>query len=246
MKSAQQSGKLVSSLFPEDVRKQLYQEEEAKVRSKENEKGWLIRSSTAGGHYDSGGAEGFTKWSSTRTHVEVFELLEALYGQFDRIADKLNVFKVETIGDCRCTYIAVTGLPEAQPEHALIMTKFAQTCMRKFHPVLVSLSPTLGDDTLNVQMRVGMHSGPVTGGLLRGKKARFQLFGDSVNTASQMESNGQPGRIHASATTATELQKLGKAEWLTLREDKITAKGKGLMTTYWVNPGGSAMTTTKL
>ncbi|CAB9531333.1 Receptor-type guanylate cyclase gcy [Seminavis robusta] len=265
MKSALQSGQLVSSLFPEEVRKQLYQEEEAKAKAKEQEKGWRT-ASTAGGDTISGAASdgltakqaiahyyedttiffmdlsGFTKWSSTRTPAEVFELLEALYGQFDRVAAKLNVFKVETIGDC---YVAVTGLPEAQPDHALIMTKFAQTCMRKIHPVLVSLAPTLGEDTLNLEMRVGLHSGPVTGGVLRGKKARFQLFGDSVNTASRMESNGQPGRIHVSESTAEELRKHGKDEWLTVREDKITAKGKGLMTTYWVNPKAGGATTTR-
>ena len=75
-----------------------------------------------------------------------------------------------------------------------------------------------------------------TQGVLRGQKARFQLFGDSVNTASRMESNGVRGKIHVSEATAKELIAHGKEDWLTLREDKITAKGKGEMTTYFVRP----------
>lgn len=76
-------------------------------------------------------------------------------------------------------------------------------------------------------MRVGIHSGPVTAGVLRGDKGRFQLFGDTVNTASRMESNGVKGRIHCSQTTADLLPQ----RWLTAREDKVFAKGKGEMQT---------------
>ncbi|CAB9520571.1 natriuretic peptide receptor 2 [Seminavis robusta] len=127
LKSALQSGKLVSTLFPEEVRNQLYKEEEAKAKAKQKEKGWLAATTPDPGAVLGGASEGitakqaianlypettiffcdlagFTKWSSTRTPVEVFELLEALYGQFDSIAARYNVFKVETIGDC---YVAV-------------------------------------------------------------------------------------------------------------------------------------------
>ena len=84
------------------------------------------------------------------------------------------------------------------------------------------------------EMRVGLHSGSTTAGVLRGDKGRFQLFGDTVNTASRMESNGVRGRIHVSQATADALTVAGKASWLTPRDDKIEAKGKGLMQTYWV------------
>lgn len=93
----------------------------------------------------------------------------------------------------------------------------------------------LGDDTSNLMLRVGMHSGPVVAGVLRGEKQRFQLFGDSVNTAARMESNGQMGRIHVSSATADLLRALGKSQWLTKREDLVEAKGKGKMQCYWVN-----------
>jgi class 3 adenylate cyclase len=113
--------------------------------------------------------------------------------------------------------------------------KFARDCMIIVAPqVLVSLQDQLGKDTADLGFRVGLHSGSVTAGVLRGSKSRFQLFGDTVNTASRMESNGSKGRLHISQTTADELKKAGKAHWLTPREDKILAKGKGEMQTYWV------------
>lgn len=75
---------------------------------------------------------------------------------------------------------------------------------------------------------------PVTAGVLRGERSRFQLFGDTVNTAARMESNGQPGRIHMSQDTATLLEKAGKGYWLEKRTDVVQAKGKGEMQTYWL------------
>ena len=71
-------------------------------------------------------------------------------------------------------------------------------------------------------------------GVLRGEKGRFQLFGDTINTASRMESNGRPGSIQVSDTTAALLRAAGKSYWLIEREDRIVAKGKGEMKTYWV------------
>ena len=93
---------------------------------------------------------------------------------------------------------------------------------------------SLGNATSQLEMRVGLHSGKVTAGILRGEKARFQLFGDTVNTASRMESNGQKGRIQVSQATADLLVAAGKQRWLTPREDLVEAKGKGKMQTHWV------------
>jgi class 3 adenylate cyclase len=159
----------------------------------------------------------------------VFELLETLYQAFDAIAVRRKVFKVETIGDC---YVAVASLPEPQENHAVIMVKFADDCMTKLGQLTTELADSLGPDTATLAMRVGLHSGSVTGGVLRGQKSRFQLFGDTMNTASRMESNGAPHKIHVSQETADELTAKGKASWISPREDKIVAKGKGELQTY--------------
>jgi class 3 adenylate cyclase len=121
--------------------------------------------------------------------------------------------------------LAVTGIPEPQPQHAVIMTKFARDCLETIHVVTRELAEKLGGDTQDLGMRVGLHSGATTAGVLRGDKGRFQLFGDTVNTAARMESNGVKGRIQVSQATADELINAGKGNWLTTREDVVMAKG---------------------
>ena len=156
---------------------------------------------------------------------------ETLYRKFDKLAHKLGVFKVETIGDC---YVAVVGLPEPKKDHALIMSRFAWEIKYTMHDVCKKLESSLGPGTADLCLRIGLHSGPVTAGVLRGEKSRFQLFGDTVNTASRIESNSLPNRIQVSQTTAEALTVLGKQHWLTARATKIEAKGKGSLQTYWL------------
>ena len=86
----------------------------------------------------------FTAWASTREPTQVFTLLQSLYQGFDTIAARRKVFKVETIGD---SYVAVTGLPDKQTTHALIMARFAQDCLEKMYEILQYLELKLGPDT---------------------------------------------------------------------------------------------------
>ena len=176
---------------------------------------------------------GFTAWSSEREPSRVFTLLENLYRSFDAIASKLKVFKVETIGDC---YVAVSGLPNPDTQHALCMARFAYQCMVGMKNLLGDLEGILGPGTSDLGLRVGLHSGAVTAGVLRGEKARFQLFGDTVNTASRMESTGERGRIQVSQETGDLIMAAGKAHWLKPREERVVAKGKGELQTYWLDP----------
>ena len=145
------------------------------------------------------------------------------------------------------------------------MSLFAHECERAVKSLVAGeLSVALGD-TSSLAMRFGIHSGPVTAGVLRGEKSRFQLFGDTVNTgkqhknialasslmrspphrvamfhiAARMESTGQKGRIQLSQETADLLVKAGKGSWLEERRDMVEAKGKGTLQTYWLVPGRS-------
>lgn len=243
IEKARKSTDLVNSLFPKDVRKQVYADHEAKMRGEDGdgETAMVSRPANANLYPECticfGDIAGFTKWSSSRSPTQVFELLEAIYGTFDKIADRLKVYKIETIGDC---YVCATGLPKKQNQHAVIMARFADECLEALQDLIeTSLRDRLGEDTSGLAMRFGLHSGPVTAGVLRGDKSRFQIFGDTVNTAARMESNGTRAKIQVSEATATLLRKAGKELWLTAREDLVSAKGKGMMQCYWVQVLGT-------
>jgi class 3 adenylate cyclase len=175
---------------------------------------------------------GFTAWSSVREPCQVFTLLETVYHAFDEIAKRRGVFKVETVGDC---YMAVAGLPEPRKDHAIVMAHFAHDCNVELIRLVKQLEVTLGPDTGDLAMRFGLHSGPVTAGVLRGQRARFQLFGDTVNTAARVETTGAKGRIHISQETSDLLVAAGKSRWVQKREEKVVAKGKGELQTYWLD-----------
>ena len=136
------------------------------------------------------------------------------------------------MGDC---YVAATGLPIRKKDHAVVMARFARQCLIKFRKLVKELEVTLGPDTADLGLRVGIHSGPVTAGVLRGERARFQLFGDSMNTTARIETTGAPNRIHVSKETADLLKQAGKERWLTIRSDRVVAKGKGELQTYWLD-----------
>ena len=178
---------------------------------------------------------GFTAWSSVREPSQVFTLLETIYRAFDHIAKRRKVFKVETVGDC---YVAVTGLPEPRADHAPAMCKFARDCLDKFNELVKDLEVKLGPDTGDLALRTGLHSGPVTAGVLRGDKSRFQLFGETVNTAAKIESSSMRSRVHLSIDVFKLLEEHGKSSWAVKRDDQAVAKsGKLDIETYWLIVG---------
>ncbi|KAL3797244.1 hypothetical protein HJC23_004536 [Cyclotella cryptica] len=174
----------------------------------------------------------FTYWSSKHAPSEVFTLLESLFFEFDRIATEMEVFKLSTVGDC---YIAAAGVPYPIVGHAVILSEFAERCRRKANDVMKELSQREGmEDVRHLSIRIGIHSGPVIAGVLRGQKARFDLFGDTINTAARIESTGEPNKVHLSSETAELLEIAGKRHWVVPRDKSVSAKGKGELKTFWL------------
>jgi len=246
---ATQSTSIVTSLFPRKVRDRLMNESSPTERSSLSHGRRL--SSDCGDtlddtvdldlepiadHFDVatvafGDIAGFTEWSASREPKAVFHLLQTVYHAFDKLAKQHNVWKVETIGD---SYMAVTGVPNPQEKHAEIMVQYCSACLFKMKQLTRDLEVELGEGTADLTMRFGIHSGPVTAGVLRGERARFQLFGGTVNFASRMESTGVRSRIQCSEATAELLAATGKAQWLVPRQDPVFAKGLGTIQTFFV------------
>ena len=240
--------------FPESVRSRLQQQHEHESCAKASP----IYDVHAEATVFFADLQGFTHWSHQRPPQEVFLLLESLWAACDQLADKHGVQKVETVGDC---YVAVAGTgtdadqhqQQHQQQHASRMAAFALEVASRSAQVLSQLeagsSPPLTGAS-QLQLRVGLHTGPLVTGVLRGAKRRYQLFGDTVNTASRMESTGCAGRVQISSTTAQCLRKYQQQSQqqpsqqqpqhrfrLTRRQDRVVeAKGLGRVVTYWLEP----------
>jgi len=165
---------------------------------------------------------GFTRLSEKLNVQELVKLLNSIFSEFDRLAEHYKLEKIKTIGDA---YMVVGGLTDkAQIHHCSLIAKMAID--------MQAFISRLGKETSSdIEIRIGIHTGPVVAGVIGTNKFSYDVWGDTVNTASRMESHGKAGSIHISETAYNKL----KDEFICIERGSMDIKGKGLMTTYFLS-----------
>ncbi len=162
----------------------------------------------------------FTQLSAHTSPTQLIEMLNDIFSAFDQIAEQYGLEKIKTIGDA---YMAAAGLPVPRPDHALAVAEAALEMQQ-------AITRFCHGEGENFQLRIGINTGPVIAGVIGIKKFTYDLWGDTVNVASRMESQGEAGRIQVTETTYDRLQ----AQFNFEQRGAIPIKGKGLMNTYWL------------
>ena len=162
----------------------------------------------------------FTPLAQRLPPTDVVGFLDHLFSQFDALVERHGLEKVKTIGDC---YMAVAGVPDPSPDHARRAALLALGMRDVVRTSAVAGRP-------GFELRIGINSGPVVGGVIGRKRFLYDLWGDAVNTASRMESHGTPGEIQITRAT----YELLKDEFVCRRRGTIPVKGKGRMETWYL------------
>jgi class 3 adenylate cyclase len=163
---------------------------------------------------------GFTSYAARHTPETVINLLNTLFYAFDDMVERSGLEKIKTSGDA---YMVAAGMPEARTDHAAAIADLAVDMMGLVERLHREGRPAL-------DLRIGIHSGPVGAGIIGKRKFSYDLWGDTVNTASRLQSTSEPGRIQISEATA---QRLGPGYAL---EDRgaVELKGLGAARTYFL------------
>jgi class 3 adenylate cyclase len=162
----------------------------------------------------------FTAISAVLDPAQVVEFLGRVYDIFDRALDRYKVEKIKTIGDC---YLAVTGAPVYDEEHAVSMCNFALDMRAE----ILRLNAALDFD---LHARFGINSGPIIAGVIGQRRFAYDIWGDAVNVASRLEAHSEPDRIQISAST----YELVKHDFVCRKRGVIQVKGKGDFMAYWL------------
>jgi guanylate cyclase len=156
----------------------------------------------------------FTPLTTELAPMEMVGLLDEAFSYFDELVEKYDLEKVRTVGD---SYMVAAGAPRQRPDHAQVLARMALK-MNSFAP----------HNGRSLQFRIGINSGPAIAGVIGTTKFHYDLWGDTVNTASRMESHGLPGKIQITRTT----RDLIKDDFVCSRRGMIEIKGKGAMETW--------------
>ncbi len=163
---------------------------------------------------------GFTPWSSAQEPEAVVSLLEKIFSRFDARLSHLGAEKIKTIGDA---YMVVSGAPEPRADHAHVIANLALALLEEIQLVRQETGIAL-------DMRIGVHTGSVIAGVIGAVRFSYDIWGDTVNTASRMESHGLAGRIQISQQTKERIEDAFVVE----PRGMIDVKGKGEMETWWL------------
>lgn len=163
---------------------------------------------------------GFTPMAARKTPAQLVDLLDRVFTRFDLLAASHGLEKIKTIGD---SYMAVAGLPKPQGDHALRAAQMALAMVES----VGQLATETGE---NLKIRIGLHSGPVVAGVIGRSKFSYDLWGDTVNVSSRLESLSEPGQVHCSAQTASLLE--GKVALVA--RGLVEVKGRGPMNTFYL------------
>jgi adenylate cyclase len=161
---------------------------------------------------------GFTELASQSDPIELVEILNVIFSEFDQLTEEHGLEKIKTIGDA---YMVVGGLPAPKPNHAEAIANMALDMQAR-------ISEYCADTGQNLSIRIGINTGPVIAGIIGTKKFIYDLWGDTVNIASRMESHGIPGCIQVTEATYLRLQK----HYLFQERGMVKVKGKGPMNCY--------------
>jgi guanylate cyclase len=162
----------------------------------------------------------FTPMAERVAPVRVVEMLDQLFGHFDALAERYEVEKIKTLGDC---YMAAAGIPTPRPDHARTLGLLALD-------MLDAVRERGAVGSLGFELRIGINSGPVVAGVIGRKRFLYDLWGDAVNTAGRMQTEGTPGRIQITRAT----YELLKHEFVCEPRGTVQVKGKGEMETWYL------------
>jgi len=168
--------------------------------------------------------KGFTSYSETLSPEALVETIGFYFSKFDAIIEKYSLEKIKTIGDA---YMCAGGLPFPSDNHAENMIKAAM----EITEFVAKTKSDVNAKALNFDIRVGINTGPVVAGVVGAKKFAYDIWGDTVNIASRMESASEPGKINISENTYEIIKGHFDCEY----RGELAAKNKGKMKMYFVN-----------